>query len=305
MSDKISVVIPTYNYGRFVGDAVSRVLGQTLQAGEVIVVDDGSTDETEAVVREFGDRVRYVRQENQGVCAARNAGVKMSSGDYIAFADADDVWEPTKIEKQLAKFADDPLIGLVHCGMREFDRETGETIEIHLDGQEGWVAEEVLLWERPAIIGPGGTVMVSRKAFDEAGGFDTRLKVGEDWDFCYRVARKFKVGFVPEPLVNYRSHAASAHHNVGEMERGMSMFYEKAFADGADLQLRRRAYGNFHRVLAGSYFTAGNYRQFLRHSALSVWNRPGNLGYFLEFPVRRLRGTRSPVAIARGSDRND
>ena len=173
---------------------------------------------------------------------------------------------------------------------REFDSETGETVRLHSDGMEGDVADELLLWERPVIIGPGGTVMVGRKAFDDAGGFDTRLKVGEDWDLCYRVARRFKVGFVPDVLVDYRSHGAAAHHNVREMERGMGLFYEKAFAEGGDaLRLKNRALGNYHKVLAGSYFYSGQYADFLRHASLSIWRRPRNLGYFLQFPVRRLR----------------
>lgn len=285
----VSVIIPTYNYGRFIGEAVESALSQTLRPAEVIVVDDGSTDDTEEVVRGFGDAVRYIKQENAGVSAARNRGVAESSGQYIAFLDADDIWEPEKLEKQMAKFADDPKIGLVHCGMREFDAETGETVRLHTEGGEGWVADDLLLWERPVIVGPGGTVVVTRKAFAEAGGFDSRMKCGEDWDFCYRVAREYKVGFVAEPLVKYRGHAAAAHHNVREMEHGMALFYKKAFAVGGDiLRLKRRAMGNFHRVLAGSYFRAGMYRDFARNAALSIWNRPSGVGYFLKYPLRKI-----------------
>jgi glycosyltransferase involved in cell wall biosynthesis len=287
---RVSVVIPTYNYGRFIGDAIESVLRQTRAADEIIVVDDGSTDETEAVIAAFGDKVRYIRQENAGVCAARNRGVTESSGDVIAFLDADDIWHAEKIEKQLEKFAADAEIGLVHCAMREFDSETDETVSLQTDGMEGDVAYELLLWERTAIIGCGTAVMVSRKAFDAAGGFDTRLKVGEDWDLCYRIARRYKVGFVPEVLVDYRSHGAAAHRNVREMERGMGMFYEKAFAEGGEvLQLKNRALGNYHKVLAGSYFYSGQYADFVRHAVKSVWRRPRNLAYFLQFPMRRLR----------------
>lgn len=282
-------MIPTYNYGRFIGGALQSALGQTHVPVEIIVVDDGSTDETADVVGQFGEQVRYFRQQNSGVCAARNRGVAESTGDYIAFLDADDIWDSTKLAKQLAKFVEDAEIGLVHCAMREFDSETGETIRMHLEGGEGFLADDLLLWEKPVIVGPGGTIMVSREAFDEAGGFDTRLKVGEDWDFCYRVAIKYKVGFVREPLVNYRSHRAAAHHNLENMERGMSLFYEKAFADPGVAPLRRRAYGNFHRVMAGSYFTSGSYVPFLRHTIMSIWNRPGNIAYFAAFPFRRLR----------------
>jgi glycosyltransferase involved in cell wall biosynthesis len=291
MPEKISVIIPTYNYGRFIGDAVRGVLGQTFAASEIVVVDDGSTDGTEEVLKEFGDSVRYIRQENQGVCAARNTGVANSSGDFIAFADADDVWLPEKLERQMAKFTEDSEIGLVHCGMREYDDATGDTLSLHLEGGEGDVADDLLLWEKSVIVGPGATIVVKRDAFDAVGGFDPEMKVGEDCDFCYRVAKDFKVGFVPEILMEYRSHGKNAHDNVAEMERGMSRFYEKAFASADDhvLKLRRRAYGNFHKVMAGSYFYAGQYSDFMRHAALSVWNRPANFAYFAEFPLRRLR----------------
>jgi glycosyltransferase involved in cell wall biosynthesis len=287
----VSVIIPTYNYGRFIAEAIESALAQSHKPAEVIVVDDGSTDDTKSVVLSFGDTVRYIKQLNAGVCSARNRGVTESGGELIAFLDADDTWEPTKLEKQVALFAADSEIGLVHSAMREFDTATGETILLHLDGQEGWVADEMLLWERVAINGPGGTIMVSRDAFDAVNGFDEQMKVSEDWDFCYRVARKYKVGFVREPLVNYRSHAAAAHLNIREMERGMSHFYAKAFADPDPgiQKIRRRAIGNFYRILAGSYFQSGQYTDFARSSLKSLWNRPASIGYFLKFPLRRVR----------------
>lgn len=294
MPKSVSVVIPTYNYGRFIAEAIRSVLQQTCLPSEIIVVDDGSRDETAAVVGAFADTVRYIRQDHAGVCAARNRGVSESSGELVAFLDADDVWAPTNLEKQMERFESDEEIGLVHCGMREFDGETGETIRFYMEGAEDGVADNLLLWEGPAIVGPGGGIIVSRRAFDHVGGFDTRMKVGEDWDFCYRVARLFKIGFVPEPLVNYRNHSAAAHHNVENMERGMSIFYEKAFAtrDPRILKLRRRAYGNFHRVMAASYLHSGRLGKFLSHAAKSIWMRPGNLEYFLRFRMRMLSADR-------------
>ena len=285
MPKSVSVVIPTYNYGRFIKDAISSVLDQTRPPSEIIIVDDGSTDETASVVRAFGKAVRYVRQHNAGVSAARNLGVSESTSQLIAFLDADDTWEPSNLEKQVARFDGEEEIGLVHCGIREFDGETGETIRLYMEGGEDGVANNLLLWEGPLIVAPGA-VIVSRKAFDRVGGFDTRIKVGEDWDFCYRVARLFKIRFVAEPLVNYRTHNAAAHHNVENMERGMLMFYEKALAtdDPEILKLRRRAYGNFHRVMAGSYLHSGRIGKFFWHAAKSIWMRPANLEHFLRLP---------------------
>lgn len=294
MKRAISVVIPTYNYGRFISEALDSVFVQTLRPSEVIVVDDGSEDETERVVGSFGDKVIYIRQENQGVCAARNTGVARSSCELISFLDADDYWEPVKLQMQFERFENDPELGMVHCGMREFDGESGSTVALHLDGGEDDVADSLLLWNGPVIVGPGGTIMVKRLAFDQVGGFDPEMKVGEDWDFCYRIAREFRIGFVRRPLVNYRSHSASAHRNVEEMERGMSRFYEKAFAteDKRILQMKRRAFGNFHRILAGSYFRSRNYLSFGRHLALSLLNDPLSVSYFAKFPLRRMQKTK-------------
>jgi glycosyltransferase involved in cell wall biosynthesis len=289
MPQKVAVVIPTYNYGQYIAEAIDSILHQTLAPVEVVVVDDGSTDNTAEIVVHFGDRIKYIRQDNAGVSAARNRGVKESSAELIAFLDADDIWEPTKLEKQVARFAGDSEVGLVHCGMREFDSETGRTIAWHLDGGEGWVANDLLLWEKRTVVGPGGTIVVSREAFEGSGGFDSQMKVSEDLDLCYRIAKRHKFAFVPEPLVNYRSHSAAAHLNVEEMERGMTEFYRKAFmADPPDPKLRRRIYGNLDKVMAGSYFYAGSYGKFFLRAVKSAWRRPETIGYFLSFPLRRF-----------------
>src|SRR5689334_14706815 len=104
----VSVVIPSFNYGRFIGEAIQSVLNQTIPVEEIIVVDDDSTDDTAIIISSFGKCVRYIKQMNAGVCAARNRGVAESSGEYIAFLDADDTWEPTKLEKQIELFSRDP-----------------------------------------------------------------------------------------------------------------------------------------------------------------------------------------------------
>ena len=286
----ISVIIPTFNCERFVAGAIESALGQSVRPDEVVVIDDGSTDDTAAVIREFGEKVRYIKQSNAGVSAARNRGVAESGGEFIAFLDADDTWEPTKLEKQLAIFESDAEIGLVHSGLREFESETGETVGFRVHGKEGWVADDLLLWEEPVVNGPGCSIVVRRSAFDTVNGFDPAIKVGEDWDLCYRIARKYKVGFVREPLVNYRLHSGGAHRNIENMELGMGRFYEKAFdTDDADvLALKSRAMSNYHRTLSGSYLYAGSYGRAIKHAAKAIMYRPSSIGYIAKTPLRLL-----------------
>src|SRR6266571_7108019 len=124
-----------------------------------------------------------------------------------------------------------------------------------------------------------------------AGGFDIRLSTSADWDFCYRVAKRKRVGFIPEPLVKYRVHTSNMHSNIKAMEHDMLLGYAKAFSDDERelRELRRRCYGNLHMVLAGSFFRAGHGFGFMRHALKSLWLTPGNLTYLLDFPLRRMR----------------
>ena len=133
----VSVVIPNYNYARFLPEAIDSVLAQTYGQIEIIVVDDGSTDDSREILDGYGDRVTVIFQQNAGVSAARNNGVSRSRGEYLAFLDADDAWLPAKIERQIAAFRGDEEIGLVHVGMVEIDG-SGNSLSERTDGREAW-----------------------------------------------------------------------------------------------------------------------------------------------------------------------
>ena len=283
----VSVVIPNYNYAHFLREAIDSVLAQTYSDIEIIVVDDGSSDASSEVLESYGKRVRTVFQKNQGVSAARNNGAEISRGEFIAFLDADDSWLPAKLEKQSEIFAADPELGMVHVGFVEIDEAGRELLE-RTNGLEGRVAEELLRFERSVILGGGSGIMVRREAFVVVGGFDLRMSTSADWDFFYRISSGYSVGFVPEVLLKYRVHALNMHGNIVAMEHDMMLGFEKAFA--ADRMANRRTfYGNLHKTLSASYFRAGKYADFGRHVIQSIWNRPFNIGYFLQFPLRRMR----------------
>lgn len=285
----VSVVIPNYNYARYLRQAIDGVLGQTYTPIEIIVVDDGSRDESEKILRDYGERILWFRQKNQGVSAARNRGVSESRGDLIAFLDSDDVWKAEKVERQVRKFLAEPDLGLVHCGVEEFNDE-GKVLRILSDGKEGWVAHDLLLFKCSVVLGGGSGLMVPKAVFDQVGGFDQRLSTSADWEFFYRVADRYRVGFVPEILVRYRFHDTNMHANVALMEHDTKIGYEKAFSRKTPelRKIRRQCYGNFHLTLAGSYYQSGQKAKFLLHSLRTVWYSPRNAGYLLSAPFRWL-----------------
>lgn len=288
MNKAVSVVIPTYNYAQFVSEAIDSVLAQTFPNVEIIVVDDGSTDNTKEVLSGYGAKIKYIFQKNKGVSAARNFGVRNSTGDLIAFLDADDTWFPDKIEKQIECFSVDAEVGYVHCSLEEYDVYKN-IIGKYLDGANGWLADDLLLL-RPVIVGPGSTLLLKRGVFDATGGFDERpiMRASEDWEFSYRLAKISKGAFVPEVLVRYRNHGENRHLKFNNVEQAMLLAYKEIFsqANESTLKLRRQAYGNLYTMLAGCYFQVKDYPSFIKNTLKGLWYSPLNINQYLTYPKR-------------------
>src|SRR5688572_4229057 len=186
MTPKVSVIIASYNYGRFVGQAIRSVLDQTWRDREVIVVDDGSTDDTAAVVRTFGDSVRAIHQANRGLSGARNTGLRAASGQYVACLDSDDLWLPDKLARQVAVLDARPDVGLVYADAVYFDDASGTSLGRHGERYrhaDGHVTADLIT--RGNFI-PSPTPLFRRAAVDVVGDFDETLRHSEDWDMWIR-----------------------------------------------------------------------------------------------------------------------
>jgi glycosyltransferase involved in cell wall biosynthesis len=287
----VSVVIPNYNYGRFLPAALDGVLGQTHTALDVIVVDDGSTDDSAQVLARYDGRIRVLRQKNAGVSAARNAGIQASRGQAVAFLDADDVWDKEKIAAQVERLAN-PQVGLVHCGI-EFINAHGGSLGVDVEGAEGRIlVAHALLREKT--VRTGSTALVRRECFDRLGLFDVGLSTSADWDMWRRIAGSYEVAMVRRPLLKYRVHGAQMHRNLDVFERDVLRAVGSMFADpiaAAVLQpFRDECYANLYSTLSRSYFGQGHWKKSVQFAVSSLRRRPDRfLIEALSAPLRRAR----------------
>lgn len=285
----VSVVLPSFNSARYLPAAIASVLAQTVPDVELIIVDDGSTDETSAVVAGYGSAARYIRQANAGVSAARNRGIAEARGKYVAFLDADDTWLPGKLERQLKALRDQPDRQLCYSAFTVVDADLRPINDRH-SVRAGTALEDLLL--NGNVVGSICTVVCHRRLLEVAGGFDPALSQCADWDMWVRLARLTEFVYLDEPLVTYRQHASNMSRGARLLERDSVRVLEKAFADpGLPPRLRaarRRAFGRNYRVLAGTFFQAGLYPDFLRCAGRGVGLDPRQTAYLLAYPLRGI-----------------
>lgn len=216
--NKISVIITAYNSKEYVTAAIESAIQQTYENIEILVIDDGSTDNTETIINRFMPKVRYVKQENGGPSSARNLGIEKSSGEFLAFLDADDVWMPEKLHEQAAVLRKYESIGMVTCGRIHMDQR-GVLVDSFVPSVNGLSSNSLI--EALAIgntIGGASAALIKRSVFDACGIFDRNLRVSEDTDMWIRIAGKYDIKCVEKPLFYYRvvanSQSANAKKNI-------------------------------------------------------------------------------------------
>lgn len=233
---EVSVIIPTFNYGRFLEQAIQSVLGQTFQDFELIVVDDGSTDDTREVLARFESdrRVRCLFQANRGDAAARNTGILNAGGRYVAFLDSDDYWMPEKLERQLGIMRSDPTACAVHSAVY---------ID-HVDGAQRQVSRHILrrrplrensvyeqlLYEQ-VITGSNSSVLLTRGVLNEVRLYDEGLKGCCDIDLWQRIARDHEFHYVDLPLTCLRKHASNSSGDLSLMSEYQERYLKKLDRD--------------------------------------------------------------------------
>lgn len=194
----VSVIVPTYNAGKFIDDMVKSILNQTYQNIELIIVDDGSTDNTKNILEKYNTQIKYLYQDNQGPSEARNTGINAANGEIIAYQDADDISLLNRIAREVVFLLDNPKYSMVYTGM------TNIYVDEHVEKRPAVSYNPFLLLQTNYI--PCGTVMHWKDILDDVGMWNENI----DWDLWIRISEKFQIGCIEECLYNRRIHA----HNI-------------------------------------------------------------------------------------------
>ena len=294
----VSVVIPAYNYARFLGEAVASALAQSWSPLEVIVVDDGSTDETPELLAGMHDpRLRVIRQENAGLSAARNTGIREARHELIAFLDADDRWSPGFLNAVAAQFRTLPEdFAMAASGTQLFTRE-GVLVEHSrhlLPPPSVLTARDFILRNR---VFPSA-VVARKAAFEQCGNFDTELRSSEDRDMWIRLTTLYRAAYLEQPLVHIRRHGENMSKNAPRMRRNTARTLGKAWRAGAvspwNLFFWLRTRSVFEYASAWTHFSSGRRGLAFLYLAFSFllcpfFFRPSEIS---EPPFFRLRALR-------------
>jgi glycosyltransferase involved in cell wall biosynthesis len=274
---RLSVIIPCFNQAHYLRDALDSVLAQTFDAWEAIVVDDGSIDDTAAVATSFADpRIRYIHQENQGLSAARNTGIRVAQGEYLAFLDADDEWAPQFLQTCVDYLGRSPDVAAVYTGSCLVDRQ-GEVLPHR--GNALWSGSELRSRLLEAGFFPVSAVVVRTVVVRELGLFDTSLTSVEDWDLWLRVLQHHEMHGIDEPLARYRVYPGSMSTDAPRMHANRMAVLAKHFGlPEGDLAAwpedKRRAYALAYRATALGYIQQGEPDQGWRFLGTAVETYP-------------------------------
>jgi glycosyltransferase involved in cell wall biosynthesis len=271
---KVDIIIPAYNAARYLAAALASVEAQTFADWRIMLIDDGSTDNTAEVAAPFmerlGQRFKYIKQENQGLPAARNAAIRNSSSEYMALLDSDDIWLPDRLAESLSYLESHPWVGISHSSVAFVD-ETGKILQTFDTPQkhgEGMVAPYIYMRKLQL---PCPTVTFRRSCIEKVGLFDETMRATEDRDLWFRIALHFEVGFIPKVLAHYRVSAASMSSDPNRMLQAQLRFIEKHYgAPGCGALTRQIALSHCYRQYAEALKLRGEHWNALKSASRSL-----------------------------------
>jgi glycosyltransferase involved in cell wall biosynthesis len=268
MSQLVSVIIPAYNAEKFIGETIVSVLKQSHSNLELIIINDGSKDNTLSILNHFAEsdkRIRLLNKTNTGVSDTRNKGIELAKGEFIAFLDADDVWLENNLEKKVDLLSSNPQLGFVYSNMYQADKDL-QNRTLAPEGKDNNILEDLLMWNGEVIPGPCSNLVIRRKCIEHGIRFDPRLTTIADQDFTVQLAHQFKGKLIPEPLWVYRILPGSMSKSLQVMEEdALTVFsiyqHKKYFHSEAFM---KKCFTNMYLIVSGSWFKDG--KNFIKGS---------------------------------------
>jgi glycosyltransferase involved in cell wall biosynthesis len=286
---EVSVIVPAHNAERTLESTLHSILVQTFTDYEVLVVDDGSTDGTARIAADTGAPVVCLRQQHGGVSTARNHGLAHAKGRYVAFLDADDLWEPEKLQRQLALMTAHPEIGACFTGYLRVDDAVNVIGRAHARDYTDFCAALLL---GSMVVQLTSTALLRKSVTDDVAGFDPAFSQCADWDYALRLSTRTRFAQLDVPLARYRQSSTSMSSNIALLESDTFAVLNKFFSTdsaGPYRYLRRRCYSNQWMILSGSYLHAGLPHHAVRCMLRGVRLHPSNVRRPLSLPLRWTR----------------
>ena len=256
----ISIITPAYNAEKYIAETINSVINQNCKDWELIIVDDGSTDNTAKIIKEFCEKninIYYYYKSNSGVSETRNMGMSKAKGEYIALLDADDIWGKKNLQEKIDIFKKKLDIDWVFSDVVEFEENKKEYVK-GIQKTDNYL-ESLLKWDGRVLTAPSG-LFFRRKVYDEGAKFDNKFTTAADQDFTIQLASKYKGYHINKPLWRYRIHENSMSHNIMVMEKDHIGVFKKASKNKLfkNFWFKQRCFSNLYWILAGSWWKNGN-----------------------------------------------
>jgi glycosyltransferase involved in cell wall biosynthesis len=297
MTPRVSTIMATYNYGQYLAGSISSALAQSYADQEIVIVDDGSTDNTPQIVAQYAQepRIRYFRTEHVGQPAAKNFGIQQARGELLAFLDADDLWEPEKLALQVPLFDASPRVGVVYTRFEMID---AQGTLLKYDQPELYRGDVLAQMFRQNFVG-FSTCVVRRSVFEDVGRFDEQIPMAIDYELWLRVARHWQFDYVDKPLLRYRTgHANLSQRGEERLRIALEIMDRFVASLGADERVDRAA---IRRAYSETFCTLGLVRRDRSRAAAATalcqaiaWH-PASLK-----PWRELAAALLPESARRG-----
>jgi len=278
MNGLVSIVMPCYNAEKYISETVNSVINQTYGNWELIIVNDGSTDNSLNTIKEFAandSRISFIDKKNTGVSDTRNCGIELCKGEHIAFLDADDTWELTNLEDKIALLSQKE-VDFVYSDMHLVD-ENSKSLNNITPGTDTGDLNQYLLWETTVIPAPCSNIIIKRKCLANGLRFDPAFSTAADQDFCFTLCKNYTGKRVPKALWNYRQIGNSMSRNIAVMERDHIAVYKRAAQKGYfySFWFKQQCFSNLYLILAGSWWKNGNNKlRGMYFILLSIINYP-------------------------------